>query len=60
MFVSPRLWVQASGCEDLAKDIGHPPGAPIPAVGEWVGLCQAGEGYLRSVRSAHWADPLDS
>lgn len=35
--------MQASGCEDLAKDIGHPPGAPTPEAGEWVGLSQARE-----------------
>lgn len=35
--------MQASGCEDLAKDIGHPPGAPTLEAGEWVGLCQARE-----------------
>lgn len=38
-----QVWVQASGYEDLAKDIGHPPGAPTPEAGEWVGLCQARE-----------------
>lgn len=43
--------MQASGCEDLAKDIGHPPGAPILEVGEWMELCQAREDSTWEVSS---------